>query len=133
MKNNAFQVIISQVPDLDHIQRVSLKEKLKTVTKKKTVCDLLEKRIENNYKCVHCGSNSIVKHGQRSGITRYRCKSCGRTFNALTGTSLARLRKKELWLDYSQCVLDSFSVRKSAALIHVNSKTAFLWRHRFLV
>jgi len=132
MKNKVFQKIIAQVPDLDHQQRVSLNQKLSSVSRLKIVCDLLEKRIENNYHCLHCGSDSIVKHGKRSGLTRYRCKSCGKTFNTLTGTSLAKLRKKELWLDYSQCVLDSFSVRKAAVLINVNPKTAFRWRHRFL-
>ncbi len=132
MKNKAFQTIVGQIPELDHTQRVYLKQELSTVDKKKTVCDLLEKRVEHNYQCVHCGSNSIIKHGKRSGLTRYLCKNCGKTFNTLTGTSLARLRKKELWLDYSQCILDSFSVRKSAARVQVNTETAFRWRHRFL-
>ncbi|MCK5834648.1 MAG: IS1595 family transposase [Lentisphaeria bacterium] len=132
MKNKKFQAIVLQVPELSHSQRVALKNEISTVTKKKTVCDLLEKRIEKHYQCVHCESPSIVKHGYRSGMTRYRCKSCGKTFNALTGTNLAKLRKKELWLDYSQCILDSLSVRKSAKQVQVNSKTAFRWRHRFL-
>ncbi len=132
MKNKAFRKIVEQIPKLDHHQRMSLNEKLSSISSKETVCDLLEKRIEDNYQCIHCGDDSIIKHGKRSGLTRYRCKSCGKTFNALTGTSLAKLRKKELWLDYSQCVLNSFSVRKSAALVNVNPKTAFRWRHRFL-
>ncbi len=132
MKNKAFQRIVSKIPELDHHQRVYLTNKLSSVSTEKTVCDLIEKRIDNNYQCLHCGSDSIVKHGKRSGLTRYLCKSCGKTFNALTGTALARLRKKGLWLDYSQYVLDSFSIRKSAALVNVNPKTAFRWRHRFL-
>ncbi len=132
MKNKAFQKIVAQVSKLDHRQRVSLNVKLSSVSASERVCDLLEKRIENNYECLYCASQSIVKHGKRSGLTRYRCSSCGKTFNALTGTSLAKLRKKELWLDYAQCILDSFSVRKSAALLKINKKTTFLWRHRFL-
>ena len=132
MKNKKFQTMVLQIPELNHRQRVILKGKIGTVTNKKTVCDLLEKRIEHNYQCVHCESPSIVKHGYRSGMTRYRCKSCGKTFNALTGTSLAKLRKKELWIDYSQCILDALSIRKSAKQVQVNSKTAFRWRHRFL-
>ena len=42
--------------------------------------------------------------GPRDGLRRYRCRTCRRTFNALTGTSLARLRKKECWLAYGEAL-----------------------------
>jgi transposase-like protein len=47
-------------------------------------------------------------------LQRYRCCACGRTFNDLTGTPLARLRLKSKWLAYSHVLLDSISVRKAA-------------------
>ena len=47
-------------------------------------------------------------------MQRYRCKSCLKTFNAATGTPLARLRKKEKWLEYSKAMVDGLSVRKAA-------------------
>ena len=38
-------------------------------------------------RCRHCGSPDIRKQGYtRSGIQRYYCSSCGRTFTPLTGT-----------------------------------------------
>jgi len=50
--------------------------------------------------CPRCGSIAI-KQGKRKGVPRFKCqnheladdgsKMCGRTFNALTGTPLARL------------------------------------------
>lgn len=132
MKNKAYQQILNQVPDLNHSQRLGLKNKLTKVDSEKAVCDLLEERIEKNPQCLYCQSRNIIKHGHSAGLTRYRCKSCGKTFNALSGTPLARLRKKELWLDYLQCLLNSFSIRKSAKKVQVNSKTAFKWRHRLL-
>lgn len=36
--------------------------------------------------------------GHASGLQRYRCLSCGCSFNALTGAPLARLRKRAHWL-----------------------------------
>lgn len=42
-----------------------------------------------------CGQADVVSWGTASGLLRYRCKACGRTFNALTRTPLAMLRMKE--------------------------------------
>ena len=55
-----------------------------------------------------------------------------RTFNPLTGTPLARLRKKERWLGFAGALNQSLSVRKAAKASKVNKNTAFKWRHRFL-
>jgi Zn ribbon nucleic-acid-binding protein len=45
--------------------------------------------------CPHCAGRDIVAWGRANGLARYRCKSCGRTFNAVTKTAMAGLRKKE--------------------------------------
>jgi transposase-like protein len=50
----------------------------------------------------------------------------------LTGTPLARLRKKERWLPYLQCVLESRTVRDAAQVVGVHRTTSFRWRHRFV-
>src|SRR3954453_10964165 len=49
-------------------------------------------------RCPHCGAVGVVKHGlDDTGQQRFRCRPpLGRTFNALTGTPLARMRKPEL-------------------------------------
>lgn len=44
--------------------------------------------------CPHCRSSDAVKRGFASDLQRYQCKACRRTFNALTGTPLSRLRFK---------------------------------------
>ena len=44
--------------------------------------------------CPHCGSQKLQGWGHASGLPRYRCVDCRRSFNALTGTPLARLRKR---------------------------------------
>jgi transposase-like protein len=86
---------------------------------------LLEQRLEDNPKCAHCGSRRIEGWGrERNGLKRRRCLDCRRTFNALTGTPLARLRKKERWLSFAGTLNDSRSVRKAARACNVNKSTA---------
>ncbi|SDE79973.1 ISXO2-like transposase domain-containing protein [Massilia sp. PDC64] len=82
--------------------------------------------------CPHCGCARKHRCGQASGLQRFRCLACRRSFNALTGTPLARLRKKERWLPYLQCVLESRTVRDAAQVVGVHRTTSFRWRHRFV-
>jgi transposase-like protein len=82
--------------------------------------------------CPHCARREVVGWGRSHGLLRFRCKSCGRTFNALTKTPMARLRKKDHWLDCARAMIEGKSLAKTAALCGVHPTTAFRWRHRFL-
>ena len=82
--------------------------------------------------CPHCAGRDIVAWGRADGLACYRCKGCGRTFNALTKTAMAGLRKKEQWLDHAQAMIEATSVAKAAERCGVHPTTAFRWRHRFL-
>ena len=93
---------------------------------------LLESVAQPRLACPACHSPHLHRHGHAHGLQRYRCVPCGRTFNALTDTPLARLRHKSLWLDYADCLLASDSVRKAALQLGVHRNTTFRWRHRFL-
>ena len=82
--------------------------------------------------CPHCAGARVHRCGRASGLQRWRCLACRRSYNALTGTALARLRKKEAWLPYLRCVLDSDTVRRAAEHVGVHRTTSFRWRHRFV-
>ena len=82
--------------------------------------------------CPHCTGLEIIAWGGSRGLSRFRCKGCGRTFNALTKTPMAHLRKKEPWLDHAQAMIEGKSLAKTAALCGVHPTTAFRWGHRFL-
>ena len=82
--------------------------------------------------CPHCHSSLINKHNKDGSMQRYRCKNCLKTFTATTHTPLARLRYKEKWNDYLQCMNSSQVLRKLAKECDINLKTSFWWRHRFL-
>ncbi len=81
--------------------------------------------------CPHCACPRLHCCGFASGLQRYRCLGCCRSFNALTGTPLARLRKRECWLPFIKCLLESRTVREAALATGVHRTTSFRWRHRF--
>jgi transposase-like protein len=95
-------------------------------------CLALIEQAASGRPCPHCRCARLQRCGQASGLQRFRCLGCCRTFNALTGTPLARLRKRERWLPYLQCLLESKTVRDAALVTGVHRTTSFRWRHRFV-
>ena len=84
--------------------------------------------------CPYCSAavGRLGSWGQSHGLKRYRCKDCARTFNALTGTALAHLRKREQWGRYAEALIEGVSLREAARRCQVDKNTALRWRHRFL-
>jgi transposase-like protein len=84
--------------------------------------------------CPHCQASAECLHlwGRSHGLPRYRCHTCGSTCNSLSGTPVARLRKREQWLRYARAMIDGVSVRAAARRCRIDKNTAFLWRHRSL-
>lgn len=93
---------------------------------------LLGQRRVDSVGCPHCGNREVGRWGSASELPRYRCKACNRTFNALTKTPLARLRKKDKWAEQTAAMIDATTTAKAAARCGVHYSTAFRWRHRFL-
>jgi len=88
-------------------------------------------RIES-FGCPHCSSAEVRRWGRASGKPGYRCVTCRKTFNPLTGTPLAGLHYKERWADQAQALIAGDTVSKAAERCKVSYTTAFRWRHRFL-
>ena len=82
--------------------------------------------------CPHCDSDDIRPWGRAGGKPRYRCVTCSRTFNPLTGTPLSGLHYPNRWGDQAQALIEGETVAKAAARCGVDYTTAFRWRHRFL-
>ena len=113
-------------------QRRQIKDQIHAVEQATEVHLILESRVAEHPICPHCGAGPVARWGSASGLQRYRCGACKHTFNALTGTPLAGLRHKELWLAYAEQMAQGQSVRRSAQACGVHRNTAFRWRHRFL-
>ena len=82
--------------------------------------------------CPHCHADKLRPWGSAHGLPRYRCATCHRTCNPLTGTPLARLRKRPVWARFAQGLIDGLTLRQTAAQCQIGKNTALLWRHRFL-
>jgi hypothetical protein len=74
----------------------------------------------------------VVRKGHADGLQRYKCRAWGRSFNALTGTALARLRQRKKWRAQAGVVEAGLNVRRAAAELGVHRTTEFRWRPRFL-
>ena len=127
-----FTKLIAELENLTDSQTRYVEKLLKGSDSASLLIAELEERMVDNPECPHCHSSVINRHGKVNKMQRYRCKNCIKTFVATTGTPLARLRYKELWLDYIRCMLDSKVLRKYADECGINLKTSFRWRHRFL-
>lgn len=89
-------------------------------------------RLPDRPACPRCQSARVVKWGRKDELQRYRCHGCGRTFNSLTATPLARLKIRHAWGGYAEALVDGLSVRKAGRKLMIHFTTAFRWRHRWL-
>jgi transposase-like protein len=132
MKAQDFRTLVEQLGDLSPVQRDALVEALTAKGSGDQVVAMIETRFAAAPSCGHCGAADFKPWGSASGLKRYMCRACERTFNALTGTPLAGLRLREKWLDYARSLVDGVSLRKAAARTDIHLETSFRWRHRFL-
>lgn len=83
-------------------------------------------------RCPHCTATRLVRNGHANGLQRYLCRDCRKTFNALTGTALARLHQRGKWLNQSAALAEGKTLRQVARQLNIAVSTAHRWRHRFL-
>lgn len=89
--------------------------------------------------CRHGGLERPTQHGRdRLGRQRFRCRTktsgdCGRTFNTLTGTPFAQMRKPEKWHGFAKALSNGFiSVgRLDEMKPGLSRLTIWRWRNRF--
>jgi transposase-like protein len=128
----AFDSYLTQIAQLTRAQCTRVLALLKPAVDQGRTAAVIEDAVASRLCCPRCQGKQLYRHGTKSGLQRFRCRACGRTFNSLTGTPLARLRHKEKWLDFGECMLDSRTVRETAARLGVDKNTSLRWRHRFL-
>jgi transposase-like protein len=131
MKAAAFQRLVEQLDELSPEQRVALAKALAGTGDAAETAALAEARFAEKAVCPHCQGDG-QRWGFSAGLRRYRCRSCKTTFNALTGTPLAFLKKRDKLAAYGQAMVDGLSLRKAAKRCGINLTTAFDWRHRLL-
>lgn len=132
MDRESFLAWLSDADDLTGKQRDEAARVLAEPASLASVLQLLEDRIDERRRCPHCRAEGAMRRGRANGLRRYHCGGCGRTFNAVTGTPLARLRKKEHWAAFAAGLRDGDTVAGAADRCGVARTTSFRWRHRFL-
>ena len=131
MNGAGFGRWLKKVPSLTQRQRAQLLDVLRPAIGFERVCAAISEAKPRPC-CPACQAEHPYRHGLDRGIQRYRCRACRKTFNALSGTPLSRLRQRAKWLDYLDKMLETKSVRAAAKAVDVHRNTSFRWRHRFL-
>lgn len=131
MRQREWKKLTAMVEKLTFSQRQLLKEALAAEDAAAASVEVIEVQ-SKPICCPHCGNHRMVRNGSANGLQRYKCRSCRRTFNALTRTPLARLRQKAKWLAQAEVLRDGRTITQAAQHLRVARSTAFRWRHRFL-
>ena len=132
MDTNTFLELLRSLSQLTSLQLERAHEHINYHLRQDLLTQVLTEQHQQRPHCPRCHANHVIHWGQSRGVLRYRCKKCGRTFNQLHNTVLKGLRHKEQWVCYAQCLAEGASLRTAATACHINLKTAFRWRHRFL-
>lgn len=132
-----FDHVLKCLDTLTRRQRDRLIALLRPAAKRDQSIVLIVQTVVGLLACSACSSSKLYRHGHghARGLQCDRCRHCGLTWDALTGTPVARLRHKrhkQHWRGYPAHMLDSRSARCFALELGVASSTRFRRRHRFL-
>lgn len=95
--------------------------------------EVKEFRFSKGKVCPICSSENISRNGKYNGKQRYICKSCKKTFTDFTNSATYKSKKTlDKWLKYAKCMVNGYSIRKSAEIVEINIATSFFWRHKIL-
>ena len=86
MDDGDYRKWLETIDALSEAQRADVWTMLAGRSSKADVIAALEGGVLAARKCVHCGEHGVVCRGEASGLRRFYCRHCGKTFNALTGT-----------------------------------------------
>ena len=103
---------MAAVARLTPAQKADLLKFLSARDDEAEVGQLVDSRLAQLPACPHCACTRIVRNGSASGLQRYKCRACQRTFNALSKTPLARLRMKGKWLQQEAVLARSLIIRR---------------------
>lgn len=87
---------LSKVSELTPSQR---QQAIDYLTQKQEPGEVIGAIVGPNPPCPHCHHAACSRWGNAHGLPRYRCGACCKTFNALTKTPMARLRRREHWTE----------------------------------
>ena len=132
MRNREMKRLTAALEKMTPGQRKILATELMALELRPAAVTVVESRLASVPTCPHCAAERLVKNGTARGLQRYKCRDCGKTFCALSGTPLARLHMRGKWLDQVAALRDGLTLHEVAENLNIAVSTAFRWRHRFL-
>jgi transposase-like protein len=131
-----FRGFCGRIGELSVAELRALRAALEGLDARVEVRGRIDARGERLRRCLHCGAEGPRPWGQtRTGLKRFRCTACRRTFSSATGTVVARLRLVD---KFAAAVADMLSgatpasCRVLAARLGVGRMTIWRWRVRTL-
>lgn len=131
MDDAVFRAFCLGIEKLSVRQIRELGEMLRTLDARIEVLAKIDRRRESIDRCLHCGRDALQRWGEtRTGLQRFRCKSCGRTFSSATGSALDRVRQPEKFhrVVDDMLTLVPTSCRRLAASLDLDKMTIWRWR-----
>src|ERR1035437_7279493 len=91
------QSLVQILETLSATKKLELLELLKSQEEPKVDLTSIRQEVakDSAITCPKCQSQSIIGHGQYRNRKRYMCKECNSTFNEMSGTVLAGLKKPD--------------------------------------
>ena len=114
MRQQQMTRLIHSLPQLTHRQRQQLASCLYALMDRSQATAVVETFTSGPRACPHCTSTLLVKSGSANGLQRFKCRQCAHTFNALTGTPLARLHLRDKWMGQAQALGEGLSLNQVA-------------------
>lgn len=107
MQAHEFRTFLGSLGTLTPTQVLEAIEGLHDVRQRAEAVSRIEQLARKAGACPHCACADPCRWGRtRTGIQRYRCRSCKRTFTRRTGTSMARLHRPGRFVDLVRDMLD---------------------------
>jgi transposase-like protein len=129
MRKRTFERLMDLMARATPAQLKVAENRLSELAAASAALHLAEEHLTRSPSCPHCGRVDFKRWGRTpSGMQRYRCAGCERTFIALTGTRFARLHKKARLLENARLMREFVSVRKAARSLDVHRNTAYRYR-----
>ena len=122
-------MILQQVEKMGISEKRWLLERLKALIAEEMAGSALRGTPD---RCPRCGSADFCRKGHDAhGFQRWRCRSCGRTFSAKTGSVLAMSKlDAATWAAYAEGTLAGMSLRELADSCSVCLRTSWFMRMR---
>jgi transposase-like protein len=83
--------------------------------------------------CPHCGSEAIVRNGQKQKKLAYLCRDCRKSFVQTTHSAIEKSHSSEsVWKQVIRDTVDGISIDKTAKSLDLSHSTVFNMRHKIL-